>query len=155
LLAALFGLEAEVGHSLRPGLDHQVAHTRLAYWREEFERTAGGRPGHPLTQALTAALDAPAAGALAGLVGLVDPARWDLASATFATRAELEAYCGRFSAALIDPLAQAALGGAPLACRALGSTVRELELLEALAVDARAGRVRLPLDELEKAQVPI
>src|SRR2546430_4115889 len=38
----------------------------------------------------------------AGLAGLVDIAVWDLAAATFGTRRELEGYCERWSAAMID-----------------------------------------------------
>jgi phytoene synthase len=155
LLEGLFALEAELSHSLRPGLDHQVAHARLAYWREECERTARGRPGHPLTQALAVALCDKAGTALGGLAGLVDTATWDLAAATFETRAELEAYCARWSAALLAPLAHAALAREPAGSRALGCALRELELLHALAAEARAGRVRLPLAELDAAGVPV
>src|SRR5882757_4588568 len=52
VLDALFGIEREIFESLRPGLDHHVAHSRLQWWREECERTAAGRPVHPLTRAL-------------------------------------------------------------------------------------------------------
>ena len=51
---------------------------------------------------------------------------------------------------MIEPLVRhAAPGLAPAAGRALGAALRELELLLALAPEARAGRLRLPLDELE------
>jgi phytoene synthase len=161
-LATLCALEREIGASLRPGLDHQLAHARLAWWREECERCSRGQPQHPLTREL-AGLCAPAGGAaLAGLAGLVDTATWDLATATFATRRELLGYCERWSAAMIDPLARLATQAAPsdaaaaiwAQASALGVTLRELELLLALAPDARAGRVRLPLEELDAAQVP-
>jgi 15-cis-phytoene synthase len=111
VLDALFGIEHEVLESLRPGLDHNVAHSRLQWWREECERTAGGQPVHPLTRALVAALGqaAPARPPislpqLANLSGLVDVAVWDLASATFETRRELAAYCERWAGAMIEPL---------------------------------------------------
>src|SRR5258705_1393859 len=55
-LEALFGIEREVLESLRPGVDHHVAHSRLQWWREECERAAGGRAVHPLTRALVDAL---------------------------------------------------------------------------------------------------
>ena len=70
VLAALSSLEREIGVSLRPGLDHQVAHTRLAWWREECDRTARGSPAHPLTREL-AALLAPLVTAPAWLFGSV------------------------------------------------------------------------------------
>src|ERR1700720_1618154 len=112
-LEALFGIEHEVFDSLRAGLDHNVAHSRLQWWREECERAANGRPVHPLTKALVSALSAAPAGSLSaapaglgtqpqavqpqavglpglvGLCGIVDVAIWDLAGATFETRREL------------------------------------------------------------------
>jgi len=57
-LDALFGIEREISESLRPGLDHHVAHSRLQWWREECERAAAGRPVHPLTRALVDAVTA-------------------------------------------------------------------------------------------------
>ena len=38
LLAALCGIESEIAASLSAGLDHQVAHVRLGWWRDECER---------------------------------------------------------------------------------------------------------------------
>ena len=154
-IAGLTALEREIGASLRPGLDHQVAHTRLEWWREECARTAHGHPTHPLTREL-AGLFAPQGGApLHDLGGLVDTAVWDLARATFDTRRELAAYCERWSAAMIVPLVRLAAPGSSFAqVPALGASLREIELLLSLAADARAGRLRVPLDELERAQVP-
>jgi len=154
-IAGLTALEREIGASLRPGLDHQVAHTRLEWWREECARTAHGHPTHPLTREL-AGLFAPQGGApLHGLGGVVDTAVWDLARATFDTRPELAAYCERWSAAMIVPLVRLAAPGSSFAqVPALGASLREIELLLSLAADARAGRLRVPLDELERAQVP-
>jgi 15-cis-phytoene synthase len=154
LLEALCGIEREIGASLGRGLDHQVAHTRLAWWREECGRCADGSAVHPLTRALCAALGADGAASLRGLSGLVDVATWDLAGATFETRRELAAYCERWAAGMIAPLAAQAAPALPAAAwRGLGAALRELELLAALERDARAGRVRLPLDELARAGV--
>ncbi len=161
VLAALCGIEGEIAASIRPGIDHHVAHTRLEWWRAECERCAGGKPAHPLTRELLAHLRevAPAAqarSAVAGLSGLVDTAAWDLAGATFERRAELTAYCRRWGAAMVPPLAAAA-GAAAAPATAdwseWGAALRELEMLGNLARDARSGRLRVPLDELEQATV--
>jgi phytoene synthase len=155
LFAALCGIESEIAASLSAGLDHQVAHARLGWWRDECERCAQGRPAHPLTRALTASFASGDLAPLAGLTGLVETAMWDLAAATFDTRRELTAYCERWSVALVEPLARFALPGiAPDSCRALGRGLREIAMLNALARDARAGRLRLPLDELARARAP-
>jgi 15-cis-phytoene synthase len=151
VLAALCGLEREIGASLRAGVDHQLAHARLAWWREECARCVRGDPAHPLTRELRACFAADPA-PLAAIAGFVDTAVWDLAGASFASRRELGAYCERRGAALIEPLARHAAARAPSgSLRALGRGLCEIELLLALAPDARAGRVRLPLDELARA----
>jgi phytoene synthase len=176
-LDALFGIEHEIFESLRPGLDHHVAHSRLQWWREECERTVVGRPVHPLTRSLVDALTgtgapsshsgptppaAPLAASipqLAGLSVLVDVAVWDLAGATFESRRELTAYCERWSAAMIGPFAprQAADAGGTLGMRVtnwstLGAAIREIEMLSNLAREAHYGRLRVPLDELDSAK---
>ncbi len=165
VLAALCGIEREIAASLRPGIDHHVAHTRLEWWRAECERCAAGTPAHPLTRDLRQRLEALAPGAralsaLAGLCGLVDCAVWDLAGATFERRAELTAYCRRWAAAMITPVSSStdARDGGPQAATPvdwsdLGAALREIELLGDLADEARAGRLRLPLDELERAAI--
>jgi 15-cis-phytoene synthase len=152
LFGALCALEREIGASLRPELDHRVAHVRLAFWREECGRCAQGDARHPLTQEIATHAGPLARAALANLVGLVDCAQWDLAAATFETRRELVGYCERWSAAMIEPLARSAVptAAADTAC-VLGRSLRELELLLAAAAEAHAGRIRLPLDELERA----
>jgi 15-cis-phytoene synthase len=199
VLDALFGIEREIFESLRPGLDHHVAHSRLQWWREECERAVVGRPVHPLTRALVDAVTgapssasastSPAAAKrhrkhpsvelrsgppsmagvqpfglhplpqLAGLCGLVDVAVWDLAGATFETRRELTAYCERWSAAMIGPLAPRKAADATGTSdtrvtnwSTLGAAMREIEMLSHLAREAHYGRLRVPLDELESAK---
>ncbi|HWZ65035.1 MAG TPA: squalene/phytoene synthase family protein [Steroidobacteraceae bacterium] len=154
LCAALSALEEEIGASLRPGIDHQVAHARLAWWREECARCAASKPAHPLTRDIAAAFAGRDPSILEGLTGLVDVAQWDLAAATFATRGELTGYCERWAGAMVVPLAQLGAPEVDAAIpRALGAKLRESELLASLALEARAGRLRLPLDELGAAGV--
>jgi hypothetical protein len=52
LLQALFALADELAASFDPKLDHQVAHLRLAWWREEAARAGRGEARHPYTRAL-------------------------------------------------------------------------------------------------------
>jgi phytoene/squalene synthetase len=234
VFAKLCEIESEIAGSLRPGIDHHVAHARLQWWREECERCAQGRAVHPLTRELAKAYGAVPAGRpspLAGISGFVDTAVWDLAGATFETRKELTAYCDRWAAAMFETAAgQVAVGvaanaGASTATnsaggvsargatnsrvgaaasmaanspagaaasgatnsrvsaaasmaanspanaaasetspsvpvagsrwRALGAAVREIELLADLAREAHVGRLRVPLDELERVGVDV
>lgn len=149
VLDSLFGIEREVSSSLRPGLDHHVAHSRLQWWREECERAASGKPVHPLAKTLVDALGG-ATSSLAGLTGFVDVAVWDLAGATFETRRELTVYCERWAAAMIEPLV-AADAKASANWRAVGTAMCEIELLANLAHEAHYGRLRVPLEELDSA----
>jgi 15-cis-phytoene synthase len=152
VLDAVTRIEAEIEASVRPGVAHEVAHARLAWWREECARCAQGRAQHPLTRALTASLPG-RLDLLAGLNGLTDIATWDLAQATFESRRELSAYCQRWGAAVITPLLGQA-GADASAADSIGAPLRELELLLALVPDARAGRMRVPLDELARSAAP-
>lgn len=144
---ALLSIEREINASLRPGLDHEVAHARLSFWREECARCARGEAAHPATRSLAAALPGEARESLAPLGGLVELAAWDLAQAPFAGRRELAGYCLRWSEAFFGPLGRLA-DLAPRPARALGAALCELRLLLGAARDARLGRARLPLDEL-------
>jgi 15-cis-phytoene synthase len=164
VLEALYAIESEIAGSLRVGLDHRVAHTRLQWWREECERCAQGHPAHPLTRQLVSAYGVPAtAGSaphpqdsppLGGISGLADTAIWDLAAATFESRRELSAYCERWAAAMIEPAVAYAIPGASKpSWRGLGAALREIEMLADLAREAHSGRLRVPLDELERAGV--
>jgi phytoene synthase len=174
VFAKLCEIESEIAGSLRPGIDHHVAHARLQWWREECERCAQGRPVHPLTRELVKAygvVPGEQPSPLAGISGFVDTAVWDLAGATFETRKELTAYCDRWAAAMFETAAgQVAAGaaantgasdaspsvpGTGSSWRALGAAVREIEMLADLAREAHVGRLRVPLDELERAGVEV
>lgn len=175
VVTALCQIEAEVSASLRQGIEHHVAHARLQWWREECERAAQGRAAHPLTRELVLALGsrvvagtsrlpgienaadgaASPSDAIKGISGFVDTAVWDLAGATFETRKELTAYCERWAAAMFESAAVGSSAPGGLRLRALGAAVREVELLVGLAREAHAGRLRVPLDELERAGVNV
>ena len=153
VLEALFAVEREIGASLRAGLDHTVAHVRLQWWREECARVAKGTPSHPLTRALAQEFSNTPGDALVGLAGFVDIAVWDLAGATFETRRELQAFCERWAAAMMLPAVAHAAPQAKDAWLAIGAAMYEVRMLANLGTDARAGRLRLPLDEMDRAGV--
>lgn len=173
VLEAVLDVEAEIRSVLAPGLEHQVAHVRLEWWHDECARYAQGTPSHPLTRTLRTALDStPASASRAGSdgatrprlsaqpEGLVDTTVWDLAAATFETQDELAAYCERWAEAVTRTIALGASQQAPAQLeeveyfgRSAGAALKELELLETLVTDARCGRLRLPLDALERGGI--
>jgi phytoene synthase len=149
-LAALFAVESEIAASLRPGLDHGIAHARLEWWDGECGRLASGRPTHPFTRLL---LD----GALAlqasppDLSGLVYAARVDLAAVACETRAELDDVLQSWARAAFRTVVALGAGGlrtlgaAERFAQQAGLALREIETLSTLATDAWSGRIRVPL----------
>ncbi len=88
LLESLYAFEAELRDTVASA-SHDVAHTRLQWWRGEVDRYVGGRPQHPVTVALLGLRDC--AGHDPGLLHeLLTAADLDLARMTYATRSELE-----------------------------------------------------------------
>jgi phytoene synthase len=149
--AALFSLEAELRSIVGARVDHGVSHLKLQWWKDEIHRLEHGEPRHPLTQALwqaqpdTAMAWRPLHDALSGL-------ELELASASYESEAELVGYFARadgFCRALALALgpAQEAEALERLA-RAMGQSIRIVEVIRDLRQDVVAGRVYLPLDWL-------
>jgi phytoene synthase len=152
ILKPLFGIESEINAALQPGLEHSVAHVRMTWWGEEAERLRGGHALHPQTRALLAQRPS-AARSGPDVSGLVEIATWDLAAATFETRAELTGYCARWAQAVPQLAASWAAPDLPAAGAAqfghdLGVALCELEMLVSLERTAHRGRLRIPLEEL-------
>lgn len=160
VLGSLLALRAELAESSLGRQDHGVAHARLAWWQQELERLADGRPQHPITRALAAA-----AGHRrpdwAPLQRMLGAASLELARATFEDEAELDTYLGAATAPLhalaatlafedADRSSKAALFGARL-----GEGLRMIEIIETLRQDALRGFVALPLDWLGAANLSV
>ena len=126
VLDALAMLDSEWRLAVRAGVDHGLAHTKLAWWRTELGRLRDGTPAHPLTRALNGAAAGPVAFSLLG--DRLDAA--DLALGGFAPQSlpELEALSARshgslwqLAAALIAPASAApVIAGAATLGRAFG-----------------------------------
>lgn len=151
-LRAAQALEAEIEALERPGLEHRVAHIKLAWWHEEAARSAAGRPLHPLTRTLLAeGVEAPALARVLGarlraaarrIAGVVPPDRASLAQ----DLADAEGLCGALLGAGLGPRAEACAVALDRARGYARVVVRR-------AGDARAGRLRLPADALAAAGI--
>lgn len=156
VLHALYAFEAELRDTVR-ATSHEVAHTRLQYWRGEVDRLAGGRPEHPVTRALLPLRESGADVAL--LHEVLVAADFDVARVTLNNDTELSALAFRASGSVQTLAALASRGAAPLTeseqefARRLGAAVAEAEWLRDLRGDVNAGRLRLPLDALERAGI--
>jgi len=150
---ALFVIDAEIRESAQSA-NHDVAHTRLQWWRQEIDRLVNANAQHPATRILSG-LDIDRR-QFARLHELIAAADMDLARMTYLNEKELRAYCARSGGAITDLLAAllAPAGAIDDAGRAaanrLGALVRATEIVRDVRQDAYDGRLYLPLDLLER-----
>ena len=157
-LCALYVVDAEIRESaLSP--NHDVAHTRMQWWRAEIDRLVNGNPQHPATQLLNEMT-----GDRAGFSKLHEvavAADMDLARMTYSNMRELRAYCSRSGGAIQELMAAQLLAPAVLddtnrsTANRIGIGVRQSEILRDLRQDACAGRVYLPQDRLTEHNVTL
>lgn len=146
---ALFVIDAEIRESAQSA-NHDVAHTRLQWWRQEIDRLANANAQHPATRILSSAADDRRV--FAKLHELIAAADMDLARMTYVNEKELRAYCSRSGGAVVELLATlltqpAARDDAALsAANRIGALVRATEIIRDVRQDAYDGRLYLPLD---------
>jgi 15-cis-phytoene synthase len=158
-LCALYVIDAEIRESAQSA-NHDVAHTRLGWWRAEIDRLVNGSAQHPATKLLNdgAAVDR---ALFAKLHETLVAADMDLARMTYSNTRELRAYCSRSGGAIQELMAAQLLAPLPLdeATRAIanriGAGVRQSEILRDLRQDAFDGRVYLPQDQLTAHNVTL
>ena len=149
--AALYVIDAEIRESSRSA-NHDVAHTRLQWWRAEIDRLVNGNPQHPATRLLNERRDDRTA--FSKLHEALVAADMDLARMTYSNmqRAARLLLAQRRRDSGTD-------GGAARRARRrstkrprdrerIGVGVRLSEILRDLRQDAYDGRVYLPQDRL-------
>lgn len=151
---AMYVVELEVRES-GTSSSHDVAHTRLRWWREEIERLNQGRPQHPATKALGAF---PGRIDWSALQQLIFAADVELSRMTFDSDRELHAYLDRSGGVVQQKIAQLVasndLNESLLnQVRTLGATIREAELLRDLRREAHNGRLMVPMDDLHPRKI--
>ena len=157
-LLALYVIDAEIRESAQSA-NHDVAHTRLQWWRAEIDRLVNGGPQHPATRLLNDSLGERAS--FAKLHEAVVAADMDLARMTYTNMGELRAYSSRSGGAIQEVMAALLVAPLPLdeAVRAtanrLGIGVRQREMLRDLRQDAYDGRVYLPQERLTRHNVTL
>ena len=144
-IAAVLVIDAEIRAATQT--PHEVAHTRVAWWRSEIDRLVNRNAQHPATMTFQRALPNADFSLLHEAMTAAD---MDLAKFSYNKRTELDAYLERAGAVLqfASPVAQAA-------GRKMGALIRRVETLRDLVSEAREGRIYWPLDELDAAQVTV
>jgi phytoene synthase len=149
LLTALFVIDAEIRASATQ-VAHEVAHTRLQWWRAEIDRLINRNAQHPATQAVQAALsDAD----FSVLYELLVAADMDLARMTYNNAAELGGYLERSGGVIFELLGHSLDTDSRRSARKLGALIRRVETIRDLVAEARAGRIYWPLAEMDAKQV--
>jgi phytoene synthase len=157
-LCALYVIDAEIRESAQSA-NHDVAHTRLQWWRAEIDRLVNGSPQHPATRLLNDSSVERAS--FAKLHEIMVAADMDLARMTYANMRELRAYASRSGGAIQEVMAEQLVAPTPLdeAARAtanrIGIGVRQSEMLRDLRQDAYDGRVYLPQEWLTAHNVTL
>ena len=157
-LLALYVIDAEIRESAQSA-NHDVAHTRLQWWRAEIDRLVNGSPQHPATRVLNDSSFERAS--FAKLHEIMVAADMDLARMTYSNMQELRAYSSRSGGAIQEVMAAQLVAPSPLdetaraTANRIGIGVRQSEMLRDVRQDAYDGRVYLPQDRLTEHKVSL
>ncbi|MDR2239430.1 MAG: presqualene diphosphate synthase HpnD [Zoogloeaceae bacterium] len=151
-ITALYAFCREVDDVVDEYADPRQAHEKLAGWRAELAETWAGRPSHPVTLALAAALrDFALPREL--LAEIIDGMEMDLTQHRYADFKALRLYCYRV-ASTVGLLAAEIFGYTDRRtlkyAHDLGLAFQLTNIIRDVGEDARRGRIYLPADELER-----
>ncbi len=155
-ITALYAFCREVDDVADECTDPQLARSKLAWWRGELAGAYAGRPSHPVTRALAAALrdfDLPQE----LLAEIIDGMEMDLTQTRYADFKALQLYCYRV-ASTVGLLAAEIFGYTDRRtlkyAHDLGLAFQLTNIVRDVGEDARRGRIYLPADELARFGVP-
>ena len=155
-VTALYAFCREVDDVVDECQDERVARVKLAWWRSEVARLYAGTPEHPVSQALlphVRALDLPQG----QLLEIIDGMEMDLDQARYASFRDLQLYCYRV-AGVVGQLCAQIFGYQDRQtlkyAHDLGIAFQLTNIIRDVGEDARRGRIYLPVDELQRFNVP-
>lgn len=155
-ITALYAFCREVDDVVDEGTDPQLAATKLAWWRSEVEGLFAGRPQHPVTRALEPHLQAYGISAV-HLGEIIDGMEMDLRQTRYLDWQGLEQYCYRV-AGVVGLLAAGIFGYRDAAtldyAKRLGIAFQLTNIIRDVGEDARKNRVYLPMEDLQRFNVP-
>ena len=156
-ITALYAFCREVDDVVDECPDPQLAATKLAWWRQAVAKLYAGAPDHPVTQALL-----PAVGEFSlpqeQLLEIIDGMEMDLQQTRYLDFKALSLYCYRV-ASVVGLLAAEIFGSQDRQTQKyahdLGMAFQLTNIIRDVGEDARRGRVYLPIDELQRFDVPV
>jgi phytoene synthase len=156
-ITALYAFCREVDDVVDECHDPQLAATKLAWWRQEVGRLYAGQPDHPVTRALRPVLEQfnlPQE----QLLEIIDGMEMDLQQTRYLDFKALSLYCYRV-ASVVGLLAAEIFGYEDRQTQKyahdLGTAFQLTNIIRDVGEDARRGRVYLPIDELQRFDVPL
>ena len=156
-ITALYAFCREVDDVVDECPDPQLAAIKLAWWRQELAKLYAGQPEHPVTQALLPVLgefNLPQE----QLLEIIDGMAMDLEQTRYLDFKALSLYCYRV-ASVVGLLAAEIFGSQDRQTQKyaldLGMAFQLTNIIRDVGEDARRGRVYLPIDELQRFDVPV
>ncbi len=155
-ITALYAFCREVDDVVDETHDEGVARTTLNWWRSEVGNLYDGTPQHPVTRALQ-----PHVGRLQlpreQLLQIIDGMEMDLTQARYNAFADLREYC--YLVASVVGLLSARIFGVTdertyQYAEKLGLAFQLTNIIRDVGEDARRGRIYLPVEELQRFNVP-
>jgi len=151
-ITALYAFCREVDDVVDESSDAQLARTQLNWWREEIGRLFSGRAQHPVTRALTKAINdfnLPEE----HFLEIIDGMEMDLDYDSYPSFRELSLYCHRV-ASIVGIMAAEIFGFEDRAtvkyAHNLGMAFQLTNILRDVHEDLQRGRLYIPMDELEQ-----
>lgn len=155
-ITALYAWCREVDDVVDDTHDASLAHQQLDWWRGELRRLYEGAPTHPVTKALEphlAACGLPAS----EMSEVLDGMEMDLTQTRYLDEAGLMRYC-HCVAGVVGTLSARIFGytdpNTLLFADKLGLSLQLVNIIRDVGEDARRGRIYLPVDTLQRFQVP-
>ncbi|KAB2967429.1 phytoene/squalene synthase family protein [Zoogloea sp.] len=155
-ITALYAFCREVDDVVDECHDMQIAQTKLDWWRNEVRQIADGSPSHPVGLALK---DVSARFSLPReqLLEIIDGMQMDLQQTRYLDWKALHLYCYRV-ASVVGLLSAEIFGYTNRQtlkyAHDLGLAFQLTNIIRDVGEDARRGRIYLPIDELQKFNVP-
>ena len=154
-ITALYAFCREVDDIVDECTDAGLAHTKLAWWRQELARLYAGDPQHPVTRALAPAVQ-PFGIKHEYLSEIIDGMEMDLSQNRYLDFPALEQYCHRV-AGVVGLLAASIFGYRDertlVYAHTLGLAFQLTNIIRDVGEDSRKGRIYLPLAELQQFEV--
>jgi phytoene synthase len=155
-ITALYAFCREVDDVVDECPDPQIAATKLAWWRVEVGRIYGGKPEHPVGQALQANV-AKFRMPQEQLLDIIDGMEMDLQQTRYLDFKGLQLYCYRV-ASVVGLLAAEIFGYQDRAtlkyAHDLGLAFQLTNIIRDVGEDGRRGRIYLPVAELQQFGMP-